>query len=100
MRYLLCAATILCLMTACSTEPDSPHKPVRVEIEKTDDGYRLLRGGEPYTVRGAGMVIDDLERFAASGGNSVRNWSTTHDGQETGAFLDAAQQHGVTVALG
>jgi hypothetical protein len=100
MRYLLCAATILCLMTACSTESDSPHTPVRVEIEKTDDGYRLLRGGEPYTVRGAGMVIDDMERFAATGGNSVRNWSTRHDGQETGAFLDAAQQHGVTVALG
>ena len=100
MRHLLFASTILCLMTACSVESGHARSPIKVEIEKTEGGYRLLRGGEPYRVRGAGMVIDDIERFAASGGNSIRNWSTMQDGQDTRALLDAAHAHGVTVALG
>ena len=72
----------------------------RVEIVKTDSGYQLLRNGEPYVIRGAGMGIDDIERFAAHGGNSIRTWTTVNDNQDTRALLDAAHEHGVTVALG
>ena len=100
MRRLLFVSAVFCLMTACSAESDTARAPIKVEIEKTDTGYRLLRGGEPYTVRGAGMVIDDIGRFAAIGGNSIRNWSTLHAGQDTLAVLDKAHAHGVTVALG
>jgi hypothetical protein len=100
MRRLLFVSAVFCLMTACSAESDPARAPIKVEIEKTDTGYRLLRGGVPYTVRGAGMVIDDIERFAAIGGNSIRNWSTMHAGQDTLAVLDKAHAHGVTVALG
>jgi hypothetical protein len=100
MRCLLLIITVFSLMTACSTEPDNALSPIRVEIEKTDNGYRLLRGGEPYTVRGAGMVRNDIERFAAAGGNSIRNWSTMQSGQDTRELLDAAHAHGVSVALG
>ena len=100
MRYPLIVITAVSLMTACSSEPDNALSPIRVEIEKSDDGYRLLRGGEPYSVRGAGMVRNDIERFAAAGGNSIRNWSTMQSGQDTRELLDAAHAHGVTVALG
>ena len=87
-------------MTACSTKLDNTLSPVKVEIVKTTGGYQLLRGGEPYAVRGAGMVVDDIERFAASGGNSIRTWNTAQKGQDTRALLDKAYAHGVTVALG
>jgi hypothetical protein len=87
-------------MTACSIESDNALSPVIVEIQKTEGGYQLLRGGKPYTVRGAGMVVDDIQRFAAAGGNSIRNWSTMQRGQDTLALLDKAHAHGVTVALG
>ena len=87
-------------MTACSTKSENTLSPIKVEIRKTADGYQLLRDGEPYTVRGAGMVVDDIERFAAAGGNSIRNWSTMQRGQDTRALLDEAHAHGVTVALG
>ncbi len=100
MRYPLLIITVLSLMTACSSEPDNALSPIKVEIEKTENGYRLLRGGEPYTVRGAGMVRDDIERFAAAGGNSIRNWSTLQSGQDTRELLDAAHANGVSVALG
>ena len=61
--------------------------------------YALLRGGEPYIVRGAGMVHDDIERFAAHGGNAIRTWTTRSGEVDIPALLDTAQAHGVTVAL-
>jgi len=100
MRYLLLASITVCLVTACSTEPDNALSPVKVEIGKTERGYQLLRGGEPYTVSGAGMGHDDIGRFAAAGGNSIRNWSTLQRGQDTRELLDTAHAYGVTVALG
>ena len=99
MRYLLLVITVLSLMTACSSEPDNALSPIKVEIAKTANGYQLLRGGEPYTVRGAGMARNDVERFAAAGGNSIRNWNSQQPGQDTRELLDAAHAHGVTVAL-
>ena len=100
MRYLLFVATLVCLMTACSPESGPPLSPIKVEIVETVDGYELLRGGKPYRIKGAGMGIDDIERFALHGGNSIRNWTTVGDYQDTQALLDAAHEHGVTVALG
>ena len=100
MRYLLVTVTVLSLMTACSSEPDNVPSPIKVEIEKTAEGYRLLRGGEPYAVRGAGMGGNDIARFAAAGGNSIRTWTTMATGHDTWELLDTAHAHGVSVALG
>jgi len=93
-------AVIACLvMTACTSAPHAAQGPVKVEVVRTDAGYVLLRGGEPYVVRGAGMAVDDLARFAAQGGNSVRTWTTENHPQDIGELLDEAHKHGVTVAL-
>jgi hypothetical protein len=88
------------LMTACSSAPPAAEGPVKVEVVRSGGGYVLMRGGEPYTVRGAGMVVDDVARFAANGGNSIRTWTTDSRVQDVGELLDAAHAHGVTVALG
>jgi hypothetical protein len=88
------------VMTACSSGLRTAEGPVKVEVVKTDSGYVLLRGGEPYTVRGAGMAVDDIARFAMRGGNSIRTWTTESRMQDVGELLDAAHAHGVTVALG
>jgi hypothetical protein len=93
--------TAACLaMTARASVPGAAEGPVKVEVLRTDAGYVLLRGGEPYVVRGAGMAVDDIARFAARGGNSIRNWSTDDRYQDVGRLLDEAHAHGVTVALG
>jgi hypothetical protein len=73
--------------------------PAKVEIARTADGYRLLRDGKPYTIRGAGMSVDRIETFAAYGGNSIRNWTTENKPQDIRAFLDSAYASGVTVML-
>lgn len=100
MRILLVLVTMVTLMTACSSESDRSRHAIKVEVVATEHGYALVRDGQPYTVKGAGMVVDDIERFAAHGGNSIRTWSTNWEGQDTRALLDTAHAHGVTVALG
>lgn len=70
-------------------------KPVKTEIVDRGGRFVLLRDGQPYLVRGAGIERGDLAELVARGGNSIRNWST-HSALE---MLDQAQQLGVTVSL-
>ena len=72
---------------------------MRVEVVETSNGYQLLRGGEPYVVRGAGMGVDDIARFASHGGNSIRTWTTVYDYQDARSLLDKAHEHGALVYL-
>lgn len=69
---------------------------VPVELEKTEQGWQLLRGGEPYFIRGAGGSGASLEQLAAAGGNSVRTWSA----HNVGETLDKAHELGLTVTVG
>ena len=69
--------------------------PVPVELRQGDDGWELLRGGEPYLIKGAGGSAS-LERLAAAGANSVRTWST----DDAGRVLDEAHALGMTVTVG
>ncbi len=97
-RFLLFAVVYVALM-GCSSETEERLSAIKVEVVQTDAGYQLMRGGEPYYIKGAGMAIDDIEAFAAHGGNSIRNWSTTADYQNAQDLLDSAHANGVTVAL-
>ena len=82
MKKLL-GLSLIILMTACTPGAEDADAPIKVEIAKTADGYVLMRGGEPYTVKGAGMARNDVERFVRHGGNSIRTWSTNNDYQDT-----------------
>ena len=67
-----------------------------VRVERADGGYRLLRDGAAYFVRGAagcntGALMDEL---VAAGGNSVRLWNAREDLREV---FDLAQARGLTV---
>lgn len=68
---------------------------VRVEVVQSHGHWRLLRGGAPYTIKGAGGD-GSLALLAASGGNSIRTW----DVEGIGPRLDEAQRLGLTVTVG
>jgi hypothetical protein len=70
-------------------------QPVPVTLEKTDDGYTLLRNNEPYYIKGAGGD-EYLDELIYLGGNSIRTWSAD-DAEEV---LDKAHKNGLTVMMG
>ena len=78
---------------------------VPVEVVQTESGWQLLRGGEPYFVKGAGGE-DHLDLLAKIGGNSIRTWGqgqldvrTWPDGR-VASLLDLAHERGITVCAG
>jgi hypothetical protein len=73
--------------------------PVKVSIEKTADGYQLLRAGKPYVVKGAGLDVARMESLAAYGGNSFRTWFVDTEIKKGLAMLDKAHSLGLTVSL-
>ncbi len=68
---------------------------IPVELRKTDTGWQLLRGGEPYFVRGAGGN-HSLRQLAHAGANSIRTW----DADNIDALLDEAHALGLSVTVG
>jgi len=69
--------------------------PSVVRVEKTDQGWRMTRNGEPYVIKGVGGH-QSLDRLAACGANSIRTWSA----DSLPSVLDAAHQQGLTVTVG
>jgi hypothetical protein len=73
--------------------------PLEVKVDGAPGSYRLLRGGEPYFVKGVGSSSSDdasLTRLRAAGGNNVRTWGSDN----VRGLLDRAQKHGLTVQVG
>ena len=73
--------------------------PSKVEIVERDGKFQLLRNGQPYVIKGAGIDHADLELFAASGGNSFRTWAVDDGALPAKELLDRAHALGLTVSL-
>jgi hypothetical protein len=72
---------------------DAP--PTAVQIVKTSSGFQLVRGGQPYLIKGAGGDGSKTD-LKAAGANSWRTWGSDNlDGQ-----LAEAQTLGMTVTVG
>jgi hypothetical protein len=85
--------SLLALSTITHTRAQTG--PVKVEIHQANGRYKLLRGGQPYFIKGAGGG-QFPERIKAYGGNSVRTWSTG----DAPKVLAEANKNGLTVMLG
>ncbi|MGP1272471.1 MAG: glycoside hydrolase family 2 TIM barrel-domain containing protein [Phycisphaerales bacterium] len=79
--------------------------PIPVEVVQIEEGWHLLRGGEPYFVRGAGGD-KNMELLAELGGNSIRTWGADQleprewpDGRIM-SVMDRAHELGLSVAAG
>lgn len=85
----------LLVMPACLLSSTDESPPGTVKVERTDQGWTLLRDGKPYTVKGAGGH-ENLERLVQAGGNSIRTW----DGEGIDDLLDRAHELGLSVTVG
>lgn len=106
-RIALIAAFCMVGFVACvASADDAPQGPIPVKVVRTADGFKLMRGGKPYFVKGVGGDRR-LELLAQIGGNSFRTWGvqqleetrTGSDGVER-PLLDHAQHLGLTIAAG
>jgi len=99
MKTILALSLSTCLLLAINslgyTEASQAKKPVPVTLEKTADGWRLLRDGKPYFIKGAGGG-SNLQALAAAGGNSCRTWGD----ENAEKLLDQAEKLGLTVTVG
>lgn len=86
---------LILLITALNIYTISFAQAVKVNVEKVNGEWVLMRGGEPYYIKGAGGK-GFMDELVAAGGNSVRTWSVD-DAQEV---LDEAHKLGLTVMLG
>jgi len=107
MQHLPLAAFTIALaaLTLGARAHTDERRAPRVEVVQTDEGWRLLRGGEPYFTKGGG-VSSHLELLAASGGNSIRTWGersleprTWPDGRVM-SLPDRAYELGLTICAG
>ncbi len=88
------ALLVLGASLALAPSPASA-EPIPVELRQSAQGWQLLRGGEPYLIRGAGGK-GSLKQLAAAGANSVRTWGA----DDIGALLDEAHALGLSVTVG
>jgi len=68
---------------------------IPVELRQTENGWQLIRGGEPYLIRGAGGT-HSLQALADAGANSVRTWGADNIDD----LLDEAHSLGLSVTVG
>ena len=106
-KLLLLTTVIIGFMSAVAltmqgenNQQPSGDGPIKVEIVATNNGYQLLRGGQPYIVKGAGVVSQNLKSLLAHGGNSLRTWSVDGRAETAQELLDRAHALGLTVSLG
>ena len=96
---LLSTVSLFAVVTANNAVADEKSSAIKVEIVGSNGKYQLLRGGKPYTVKGAGIEFGELEAFAANGGNSFRTWNTDTEEISGRELLDKAHKLGLTVSL-
>lgn len=92
---LLGALCVVALATAQAQDKAGDEGPIPVELVETEQGWSLLRGGQPYFIRGAGGD-GDLDQLVAAGANSIRTW----DAKDIDDLLDAAHERGLSVTVG
>lgn len=88
----VCAAAIALGALAAAAQSTTP---ARI-VGNARVGYRLLRGDQPYFIRGVGVDRGSLAAAAQAGANSVRTWGA----DRLGSVLDQAQAEGLTVTAG
>lgn len=99
---MISALWLSLLLAACNNTTSTPasssvakSSAISVTLEHKDGKFQIYREGKPYFIRGAGGSTNP-ELLAASGGNSIRTWST----DDAARILDRAHELGLTVMLG
>ena len=95
MKIIKFALVVFALYSVEMVYGQTTEGPIKVEIKKEGDSWKLYRGGEPYYINGVGGQ-KYLDKAVAYGANSVRTWGAG----EAIAVLDEAHEKGLSVLFG
>ena len=82
------------IVVGCSRSVEGPGKRA-VSIQKTAKGYRLIRNGVPFLIKGAGGDIRYLKELQQAGANTIRIYDTLH----LQSKLDKVQKVGMVAVV-
>lgn len=91
--YILGGFLLTALLFFILRKSHHPDGVGKVHIEKTEEGYRLIRNGAPFEVKGASGSIAHLEELKLAGGTTVRFYDTINLQYK----LDLAHKYGLAV---
>lgn len=98
-RFIFIASALFLIACGQANNQINQATAIKVEIVETAEGYQLLRNGEPYQIKGAGIDDGDYEVFASHGGNSLRTWYAGGGDRNGQEVLDQAHELGLTVSM-
>ena len=90
----LLTGALLIVVFACDEDNCANHS-ATVHFEETENGYSLLRNGQPYYINGAGAEPEYLEQLKKAGANTARIYDTLY----LKRTLDKAHSLGLAVAV-
>jgi hypothetical protein len=80
--------------------PEPGRGPVKVEVRKDADRFRLYVDQKPFYIQGAGIELGSPEKLKMHGGNAFRTWSTDNGRDTCDQVLNRALTNGLYVAMG
>lgn len=95
LKTLFIAGLLLTITWACNKPDDSKNPAPTVFIEQTKTGYRLIRNGEAFYIKGGAANSQYLEELKEAGANTARIYDTINL-KET---LDRAEDLGLAVVV-
>ena len=75
-KFFLVGTILLIIFASCNNADDSNLPKPTVYIEKTDDGYKLIRNGEAFYMYGGAAHGSYLEELKEAGANTARIYDT------------------------
>jgi len=95
LKILFITCLLLTITVTCKKQDDSEKLSPTVHIEQTETGYRLIRNGEPFYIKGGAASSQYLEELKTAGANTARIYDTINL-KET---LDRAETLGLAVVV-
>ncbi len=96
---IILTSIIASTITSCSYSPKTA-KTTHVEVISTNGVYQLLKDGEVFFIKGAGLESANMESLKKHGGNSFRTWRVNSKNSTGKEILDQAQSLGLMVCMG
>ncbi len=91
---IILTSIIASTITSCSYSPKTA-KTTHVEVISTNGVYQLLKDGEVFFIKGAGLESANMESLKKHGGNSFRTWRVNSKNNTGKEILDKAQSFGL-----